>query len=260
MKFFKALYLATAFCSSIAFADDCKLTIGFSDYPPVTYNDSTGKTIGLDIELLDVITKKAGCSLTWEKLPWERVIQNVKSGELTLASSCSESAERRAFSNLIAYRSGGTSVFIKKQDQEKFKDVKSFADLINKTDARIGVFVGYDYGLTTAPFLTSDKYKSRFDAIPDTVIASNFLKLKSGRVDAVLLETVVGISLIKTNNLQDQLIPLPFYIEDADSLSNYILVSKAADPDGKIFEKLKAATDAVKDSIEYKAIKDKYSK
>ena len=36
---------------------------------------------------------------------------------------------------------------------------------------------------------------------------------------------------------------LPFYIEDADSLNNYILVSKSADNDDKIFKKLNAATD-----------------
>lgn len=260
MKILKVIYLATAFYSSWAFAEDCKLTIGFSDYPPVTYSDSSDKTIGLDIELLDMITKKAGCELTWVKLPWERVINNVKSGELNLSSSCSASDERRSFSNLVPYRTGGTSVFIKKEDLDKFKDVKSFADLINNTTAKVGVFLGYDYGSTTAHFLTNDKYKDRFEAVPDTVLISNFMKLKSGRVDAVLLETVVGVYLIKNNNLSDTLVAMPFHVEDESSLDNYILVSKAADPNGKIFEKLKAAAEAVQNSPEYKAINDKYNK
>ena len=260
MKKLKNILFVTVLCSSFfAIADDCKLKIGYSDYPPVTYDDPNGKAIGLDIELVDVIVKKAGCSVIWEKLPWERVINNIKNGELSFATSCSDSEERRRFANLVAYRNGGNSVFVRKSDLDKFKDIQSFADLINKTDSKVGVFVGYDYGPATAIFLSNPKYKNRFDAVPDTVIISNFKKLDSGRVDAVILEKVVGMSLIKTNNLEDKLVALPFNLESGGDLLNYLLISKAADPDGKLYEKIKAATEAVRNTDEYKAIDKKYN-
>ena len=260
MKKLKNLLFATALCSSFfASADDCKLTAGYSDYPPVTYNDASGKVIGLDIELIDVIAKKAGCSVTWEKLPWERVISNIRNGELNLTSSCSDSEERRKFANLVGYRDGGNIVFVRKADLDKFTNVQSFADLINKTDSKVGVFVGYDYGPAAATFLSDPKYKNRFDAVPDTVIISNFKKLDSGRVDAVVLEKVVGMSLIKTNNLEGKLVALPFDLSSGDDLVNYLLISKAADPDGKIYEKIKTAAEAVKNTDEYKAINNKYN-
>lgn len=260
MKKLKNLLFATALCSSFfSYAEDCKLKVGYSDYPPVTYDDPNGKAIGLDIELLDVIVKKAGCSVVWEKFPWERVINNVRNGELNLTTSCSDSEERRKFANLVGYREGGNSVFVRKSDLDKFKDIQSLADLVNKTDSKIGVFVGYDYGPVAASFLSDPKYKNRFDAVPDSVIISNFKKLDSGRVDAVILEKVVGMSLIKTNNLEDKLVALPFRLSPEEDLVNYLLISKAADPDGKIYEKIKAATEAVKNTDEYKAIDKKYN-
>jgi polar amino acid transport system substrate-binding protein len=260
MKFLRigmAVFLAS---SAISYADDCNLIVGASDYAPLTYNDSGNNVIGLDVELLNIIGKQAGCKVTWQPiLPWERVITEIKSGELLLTTSASNTPERLVFSKFIAYRPDSTKVFVRPEDISKLQGINSLADLITKTDFTIGIYTGYHYGSSFEKLYADPKYKSRFVDIPDNTMSANFMKLQAHRVDAVILETVVGMDLIKKGNLNNQIMVLGFELDDPgpESFAN-LMISKAADPTGKYFNMLQNAIAIVQDTDDYKQILKKY--
>ena len=255
MNIIRILLILAIFNASVGKAADCNLSIGYLDYPPLTYNDNKGNVLGLDVELLDIIAKQANCKVTWLKLPWERVLAQLKSGEIMAATSAIETSERAVFANFVKYRPNSTKIFVRKEDLAKLQNINSFAELLEKTNFIIGVYNGYNYG-AASEMMSDPKYKDRFSSIPDTIVVSNFSKLQANRIDATIMEEVVGVEALRANKLDDKIVSLSF--EMNQNVSANIMISKAADPDNKYYHLLKASTEVVKDSAQYKEIMKKY--
>ncbi len=263
MKFLNIVAGLSILIANIASADTskCVITAGTSEYSPITYYDASKNLVGMDVELLDIIGKQAGCEIKWlPMLPWERVLNEIKSGDIMIAPTATDTEERRKYANMIPYRLDSTKVFVRTEDLDKLKDIHSLEDLISKTNFIVGIYTGYHYGSSFEKLYDNPTTKKRFEDIPDASMAANFLKLKAKRIDAVILETVVGIDLLTKNDFKGLFTPLSFELNDPglDSMSN-ILVSKAGDPNGKYFSMLQNAYAIVKDSDEYKNVIKKYT-
>ncbi len=259
MKIIKIIITLLMINSAFAKAEDCNITIGASDYAPLTYNDAGNNVIGLDVELVNIIAKQAKCNVTWAPIvPWARVIVSVKTGEYTLTTSASKTPERAEFAKFVAYRPDSTKVFVRKSDLPKLANINNLEDLLTKTDFSIGIYNGYEYGSSFTKLYADPKYTSRFVAVPDSTMSANFLKLQANRIDAVILETVVGIDLIKKGGFKDFGL-LGFELDDPgnQSFAN-LMISRVADSNNKIFDLLTNAVNIVKDSNEYKQILKRY--
>ena len=257
IRFISVLFLIGP---AVTHAEGCNLLIGASDYAPLTYNDSKNNIIGLDVELVKLIAKKANCKVTWEPiLPWERVISGIKEGTLTMTTSAAITPERQVFAEFVAYRPDSTKVFVRKEDLSKIQNINSLEDLITKTNFTVGIYIGYHYGSSFEKLSVDPRYKDRFIAIPDSAMSANFMKLQACRIDAVLLETVVGMDLIKTGKLDDKKQVLAFELDDPgpDSFAN-IMISKIANSKGNYLNLLKEAVKEIQESEEYKQILKRY--
>lgn len=260
MKYIKLVAVLLLFFPTINNAEDCNLVIASSDYAPLTYNDQGNNVIGLDVELMNIIAKQAGCWVTWKPImPWEKVIMGIKLGEFMFTTSASITPERSKFAKFVAYRPDSTKIFVRSEDLSKLKNINSLEDLVKKTDLKIGTYTGYHYGSSFERLYADPKYKDRFIDMPDTAMFANFIKLQSNQVDAVILETVVGMNLIRNANLNGLIVPLRFEMNEPgpESFAN-IMISNVADPNNRIFNILQNAVSIVQNTEEYKQIIARY--
>lgn len=238
--------------------DSCNLIVGSSDYKPLTYNDAGNNVIGMDVELLSIIAKQANCNITWAPIDlWKNVVVDLSKGNYTLVTSASYTVERARFSSFIPYRPDSTKIFVRKSDVNKFKDIHSLEDLLTKTKFMIGINDNYQYGSGFNKLYSDYKYINRFISTSGTDTSVNFSKLVTKDLDAVMLETAVGIDLMKKQIFNDITL-LDFEINDPGMLFSNLMISRVADPQNKYYTILKNAVEVVKDSDQYKQVIYKY--
>lgn len=54
----KKLLFSLIFMTSLANAEECKMTVGYHQQPPILYNDKSSNIQGLDKELVELMAKK----------------------------------------------------------------------------------------------------------------------------------------------------------------------------------------------------------
>lgn len=244
---------------SVQAEDSCNLIVGSSDYKPLTYDDAGNNVIGMDVELLNIIAKQANCNITWAPTDsWKNVLVDLSKGKYTLVTSASYTTERAKFSSFIPYRPDSTKIFIRKSDIDKFKDIHSLEDLVTKTKFLIGMNNDYQYGSSFSTLSSNEKYVNRFISTPGIDKSVNLSKLITRDLDAVILETVIGIDLMKKDIFSD-ITFLDFEINDPgiSSFSN-LMISRVADPKNRYYAIIKNAVEIVKNSDEYRQVIQKY--
>ena len=255
-SFFSKLLLIFGL-SNISFASECKISIGYHSIPPILYNDEKNEIVGLDKEIINMVTKKAGCEVTWVKVPWSRCLEMLKSGELTMNINALATKERAEFANIIAYRQDTPNrLFVRKSDFNSLK-VNNLAQFLNKTDSNIGLFLGFKYEDEIENLVKSSKYSSRFEKTGN--VESNIRKLINNRTDGFIMEQLLGNFFIKKYSLQDK---ITYYDNftfgfDLNRQAN-LLVSKKADPDNKISNLLSKTIEELRSTKEYQDILNRY--
>ena len=241
----------------ISLADDCKIAVGYHFEPPILYDDSNTKAMmGLDKEVVDLIAKQAECKVEWVLVPWARALEMMKTGELLMSTNALATEERKKFANMIAYRPDTPNrLFVRKADLTNIK-VTSLEDYLNKTKLGIGTALGYQYDDEIEALMKNPKYEARFERIAD--VQSNINKLMSDRTDGFIMEQLLGNYFIKMNNLEDKISRYDFSFGFDLNRQAYLMISKKADPDNKIADRITKAVEQVKTTDEYKAILKKY--
>ena len=256
LSFFSKLLLIAGL-SNISFASDCQISIGYHFIPPILYSDDNGEIVGLDREIIDMITNKAGCESKWIQVPWARSLEMLKSGELTMNINALATKERAEFTNIIGYRQDTPNrLFVRKADFNSIK-VNDLTQFLNKTHSNIGLVVGFNYEDEIEKLIKSSKYSSRFERIDN--VESNIRKLINSRTDGFIMEQLLGNFFIRKHSLQDK---ITYYDNfafgfDMNRKAN-LLVSKKADPDNKISNRLSKAIEELRNTKEYQDVLNKY--
>lgn len=252
------VFVITFFTYFIVEAGECKIIVGSSEYPPLTYSDPVNNVIGLDVELLNIIAKQAQCQVTWAPITtWEKVVAGLRDGTYTITTSASNTVERSQFAKFIPYRPDSTKVFVRKNDLNNFNNIYSFEDLLKRTKVTIGIYNGYAYSSKFMNLYKDRRFRGRFISAYDTDISINFWKLRNKEIDAVILESIVGINLINNSNFKD-IAMLDLEVEDASGLISNLMISNAADPQGIYYSILSNAAAIVQNSDEYKQLLNDY--
>lgn len=263
MSFFLSitLILLNFFCF-YALGEDCVIKAGASDYSPLTYNDRANNVVGMDVELMELIGKQAGCTVQWLPImTWENVTNLLRSGELTIATSASDTPERREYAKMVPYRKDSIKIFVRNENLIKLTQIKNFDDFFNGTNYTIGIYTGYKYSSSFQRYYNNKKYRFRFREATDDDITLQIKNLVAHRVDSVLLETVVGMDIIKRLDLEDKVIALGFdLLEKGPEAFSNIMISRAADPNNYYYNLLQNSVAIVKNSQIYNDLINKYMK
>lgn len=215
----KKILVLTACLSLLSFGAFAKTFKLVSEaYPPYEYQEN-GKNIGMDVEILDLITKKTGVEIKIEFIPWKRALEMVKDGSADGIFSLAKTPEREEFLHYPGtplYQ--GKTVLFAHPDYKG--DPKSLEDLKGKT---VSIVTDNSYG---AEFDGNKEIQKDASSDQDTQMR----KLIAGRVPLTVANEIVGWHNIKKQGGKD--IRTLGIVVDKDV--NYIGVSKKS-PNSKEF-------------------------
>jgi len=178
--------LATGLFVSGARAD-CLLRVGWEPYAIYTYEGADGTLTGADIELMRALAEDIGCQIRFSKLPWARVLLELKNGQLDAATSASETPERAAYAYFSdVYRDAEMALYVRRGEAKSYK-LDSLA-AIPAAGIRVGVIAGYHYGVEFAQLMQQQAFAAQVDPALD--YRTNINKLLGGRIDVYLVEDV----------------------------------------------------------------------
>ena len=245
---------ALALASFEARAEDCKLVAAWETWDPYQMKDSSGKVTGFDVEFLEGVGKKAGCSVEFQEAIWVRILNGIKSGSFDVTMGASKTPEREEFARFSTpYRAEKMVLFIRKGEASKWS-LKSMKDAV-ALKMRLGVITDYEYGDEYANLIKND---AAFKALVDEVSNSepSLKKLLAKRIDGFLDDQFVGIALLKKEGAADKVEESSLGVSSSDV--HFMLSKKSVSP-----EKLAVINKGIADfkaSPEYKALLDKYLK
>ncbi len=120
--------LSFAACGEVDKAlDDGTLTVGYTIYPPMNYEDETGKLIGFDTELAELFAKELGVEIEFVKIEWESKIAELNSGTIDCIWNGMTITEELQNATAVSapYRENKQVVLCKKENAAKFTDIAS---------------------------------------------------------------------------------------------------------------------------------------
>ncbi|MFA5576608.1 MAG: transporter substrate-binding domain-containing protein [Tissierellaceae bacterium] len=169
-----------------------KLTMGTNaDYPPFEFHamiDGKDEIVGLDISIAKYIAKDLGVELEIKDMDFSNLLGAVGSEMIDIIVAAMnptpERLEEANFSDI--YYEADIAVLVKKDDTREFK---TEGDLIGKT-------IGVQLGTTQEEVANGveDAVVKSFGTNSDAI-----MNLKTGKVDCVLMESVVTSSFAKVN-------------------------------------------------------------
>lgn len=170
-----------------------KLVMGTNaDYPPFEFHamiDGKDEIVGLDIAIAKYIAEGLGVELEIKDMDFSNLLGAVSSGMIDIIVAAMnptpERLEEANFSDI--YYEADIAVLVKKDDTREYK---SEDDLIGKT-------IGVQLGTTQEEVATGieDAVVKSFNTNSDAI-----MNLKTGKVDCVLMESVVTSSFAKVND------------------------------------------------------------
>jgi len=218
-----------------------EFTVGWELWYPYQFHNSKNELTGVDIEIFNLIAKKANMTISYVELPWQRHLMYIKSGVIDIAFGASYTEERAQTAYFsIPYRKESVNLFVKKGIAKSIK-LEKLSDLAN-TEYLIGVENGYYYGKEYLQLTNNPKFMARIHGVLD--IEQNVKMLMKGHIDGFLADPITMQAFIKKYQLEDQFEqhPLPIYQSDI-----YIMLSKESCNDNDL-NKINNAILALKES------------
>ena len=155
------------------------------DYPPFALVRPDGSADGFSVDLLKAVTQAVGLEITFIVGPWHKIKQKLVDGDLDVLPLVSYSQEREKVYDFTApyLRMHGT-IFVRKGE----KTIRGRADL---KDKEVIVMRGD----------TAHEYAVRENLSDKLILTATFEEamrlLSKGKHDAVIIQQLVGIQLIK---------------------------------------------------------------
>lgn len=177
-------------CSS----DKDKVTVlTSSGYAPYEIIDKSGNLTGFDIELMEAIADEAGLSIEWQDVNFDGIIASLQAGTAEVAiAGISPTAERALsvdFSDVYYNSESGLANFI----------ISEGLDLTDLSSLD-GLVIGAQLGTIQADLLSGLAEANNFTLSLLTTNSLVIEEIKAGRVDALVVESIVASSILTDND------------------------------------------------------------
>jgi polar amino acid transport system substrate-binding protein len=227
-----------------------ELSLGWEDWQPYQYMDSSENVTGLDIELSQAIFGNFDYQLTLEEMPWKRHLINVREGRTDLAASASKTPEREEYALFSdPYRTESAVMYVRKEDAGKY-NFNKLEDIIG-TEFKLAVTRGYYYGEAFDELKKNPEFMNNIREVNDNQLAQRQLSLS--RVDGFLEDPIAATLELKEEGLLDKVeILMPIYSDNI-----YIMFSKkSVSPD--IVKAFNSSLEELRENGVYDQIMNKY--
>lgn len=194
------IYLFPLFTYS---AEKCKWNVGWEHFYPYSFHDRNGELVGVDIDLLNIISAKLGCNINYIERPWQRLLMELRVGEIDIVAGASRTSEREEYSFYSqVYRYEEKALFVRKEDAGKFS-IKTLEDLVaNEMD--LVVTRGHFNGEEFENARKDSEFNRRIFEVLDN--RSHSQMLINYRADGYFDAKISGMQLLKQKKLNDQIV------------------------------------------------------
>ncbi len=173
---------------------DKVLRLVSESWPPFAY-ECDSKACGVDVELVSHILATLGYQVQIQFVPWPRALARIQSGEADAILDISKGESNEREDSLLfpsePLSINSNSLFYRKSEPFVYDGLTSLRG------KRVAVVRGYNY---SANFMSA----TFFSRDPGVSHEQNMKKLVRGRVDLALMDTAVGIHLMRTLHVEDQ--------------------------------------------------------
>lgn len=241
----KAFLLCVGLISNTAIADT--VTIRADYWYPM--NGTPGDALpGFMIEIAQLTLAKAGHTVDYAIMPWERAIYSAQKGQI----DCVVGAYKGDAPDLLfPENSQGVdtvAAYVKKGSAWRFTTIEALKSI------RLGAISGYGYGDNIDAYIEKNPANVQL-TVGETALDQNIKKLTADRIDVLIESPAVFSAKLKALNLQDK-------FEQAGTLSdieNLYLACSPLKESSKTYVKLfSEGTEALRQSGELAKILDKY--
>ncbi len=204
-------YILLAFTALSAQGIDYFHAVGW--YPFTMRNNDTGELYGLSVDFMNEIAKEMNITATIKDVPWKRGFVEMDAGVLDICAGAYDNEERRKkyiFSDSLMKNQ--TRIYVNKNDN---LSIKKLQDLIGK---KLGKPLGASYGTDFDNFVAENM--SFFETEGKKLLVKMLL---TQRVDCIVSDFFDMGNYLRTNNLEDIIVPADYVIGEQDV---YLLLSK----------------------------------
>ena len=233
------------FCRSIVKADD--LTIVADEWYP--YNGKeVADDVGYGVEIVKNIFEKAGHTILYKVVPWNRAIMESREGKYNgIIGAFKYDAPDFIFPEEELGISE-TSFFVKKGTTWKYTGLESLLSV------QIGIVKDYSYGEVLDSFFKANSQIVQYVYGEDPLLL-NINKLLNGRFDVLIEDTNVLLQKVKKLGISDQIIKAG-NLKEGDKV--YVAFSPAITKSGEYAETFTKGIKILKNSGYLEKILTKY--
>lgn len=183
-------------------ATACLLKLGYEAWEPYQYTNLDNTAAGLDIELLQAVMDKMGCTLQTRQGSWTELVAAVKSGELDLLPGASQTEARRAFAHFsMPYRTEQFTLFVRSAESAAYPQT-TLTDFV-LAGHKVGIISDYFYGEEFAELSAQDAVKANI--VEASLAELNLARLLDDDIDGMLEDGFVARSMLRRKGLDQQI-------------------------------------------------------
>lgn len=216
-------------CSTLASQDSISepiniLKIGYDERPPHRYTDVEGNPSGRDIEYLSNVLDTANIPYAFYSYPWKRVLMYIQSGQLDVAMSAGNTAERRTYAHFSheVFSSSDNVLFLKDSLAAQVPELTSLSQLAEMR-VKIGVTRGSSYSDEYELLLKNQNFVDRLVHLK-TVDQTLQLAL-SDRISGFIASEELAQYELRLRCASNDFVPVYNLLEN-ESKASYLMYSK----------------------------------
>jgi len=229
----------------------CALTAGWEPWPPYQMDGGDGPR-GMDIALLRAVAGEAGCAVTFRRMPWARLLKDIRHGQMDLALAAAKNDDRDAYAHFTRpYRAERVGLTVR-AGEAGIRRLDSLKAML-EADKLVGVWRDYHYGERVARLREQARYARNFLVAPSGEKLIELLV--NNRVDAVLGDRLADIRIARRMGVGDAVTTHPVTVLETPVR---FMLSEAS-VSARARERLDAAIRRLRERGRLTAIHDRYA-
>lgn len=171
--------------------DSGTISVGLEGtYPPFSFQDESGKLAGFEVEFSEALAKQLGVKVKFQPTPWDGILASLESKRLDVViNQVTISDERKKkYDFSQPYTVSGIQALAKKENAGKFAKAEDLA----------GKKVGMGLGTNYEQWLRENVPQAIIKTYNDD--PTKYQDLRIGRIDAILVDRLAALELIKKTN------------------------------------------------------------
>lgn len=229
----------------------CEMTLGMDAWEPYQYMTVGHTPAGLDVELVQAVTKSMNCKLSVVQGSWLELLSMLREGDIDFVLGASKTEDRESFAYFSEpYRQERFQLYVRADQKDlAFDDLRAFVTAGHK----VGVVNEYFYGDEVATIYADEALRDKL--VGALISELNMARLLDEEIDGLLEDSFVGASILRRKGLDKYIQPHNISLGNADV---FVMFSKASINEQQV-QQFNQALAKLRSNGAYDKLMEKYS-